>query len=451
VRSNANISPGAQGILYDGLYTFALRTVNILGLLAIGVLTARALGPGGKGLYALPMVQAGLVSTAFAGLSSATSYYLLNGKAGRSVVASSSMAMLLFVIVAAVAVLPIAAVGHAEWAAPAAIASLPAVALVNVVTGYVVGIKRVRHATTVTLATTVATFVFTAGGIILVARTPFVAIAAWIASTTLVGAIAWAAMLVHARTLDRGNPVDFGSYVRMALKVGATSLISLLNYRADLYIVAILLPPADLGLYSVATSASQGLLLPTQAAALVTSPHIGAREQRSAAQLAARCVRNNLLAAAALCALLFAVAPFVIRLFYGEAFVPLVPSLRILLIGVVMLALGSPIASYFTLKLGKPEIPLVLAAISAAICIAGSLALVPRAGISGAAIASSAAYIIGQVAGLWYFARTTGITPAELLVPTQGDVHLYSSFMRQVWRDGIHFFSLRLNPTGKST
>jgi O-antigen/teichoic acid export membrane protein len=378
----------------------------------------------------LPIVQAGLVSAAFTGLSSATSYYLLNGNAGRSILRPMVISIVIFVVAGSIAILPIAAVAHAMWAAAPAIASLPAVALINAVTGYVVGIRRVRAATSLAVATTFATLLFTAAGLFLVALTPFAAIIAWVAAATLVAVIAWGAMLLHARSLKPGSAIDPASYTRMALKVGAASLVSLLNYRADLYIVAVLLPPLDLGLYSVATSAPQALLLPTQVAAFVTSPHIGGLDRAAAARLAARCVRNNLLVAVVLCAVLFAVAPIVVGFFYGDAFLPLVPALRILLAGVVFLALGSPVSTYYTLKLAKPEIPLILAGASAAVCIAGCFLLIPLLGIEGAALASSAGYIIGQGLGLWYFARTTGVAPSFMLVPTVSDLRVYWNLLR---------------------
>ena len=427
-----NARPTAHGLIADGVYTFALRIVNIAVALALGVLTARLLGPAGKGIYALPMVEAGLVSTGFAGLSSATSYYLLNASAGRRIVATATKASLLFVAAGAIAVIAIAWIGRAPWAALPAVVSLPAVAGVNLVTGYVVGIKRVRYATTLTVAGTVVTFACMAVALLAFSRTPWAAIAAWLASTTLVAVVAYAAVLIHARTLARGHRVPLGTYLKMALKVGATSLVSLLNYRADLYIVAVVLPPIDLGLYTVAISAAESLLVPTQVAALVTSPHIGGLESHAAARLAARCVRNNMLAALCLCVALFVAAPFLVKLLYGAAFLPLVPALRVLLIGVVALSLGSPVSNYYTLKLGKPEIPLVLAAASAAICIAGCIVMVPHLHIVGAALASTVAYIAGQGLGLGYFAYKTGISPATMLIPKLEDFAIYYRYARGV-------------------
>ncbi len=433
----SSIGPGTRSAISDGIFTFALRIANVLAALILGVLTARLLGPAGKGVYALPMVQAGLLSTGFAGLMSATSYFMLNERSGRRIVATASYAALGFIAVAALGVLALAAIGHSLWAAPAAIASLPAVAAVNVVTGYVVGIRRVRYATTVALATTLATLSFMGAGLFLVARSPFVAIAAWIASTSLVAFAAYAAMLVHSRRLERGQPVPVRRFWHMALKIAATGFVSLLNYRADLYIVAVLLPPAELGLYTVAVSGAESLLVPTQVAALVSSPHIGSLQPAAAAQLAARCVRNNLLAALAVCVGLFALAPFLVGLLYGAAFVPLVPSLRILLAGVVALSLGSPISNYYTLKLGKPEIPLVLAGVSAAICIAVTLVLVPHAGIEGAAIGSTVAYVVGQGLGLGYFARRTGVRWSQMLVPRLDDVAVYYHYARSFRRASV--------------
>lgn len=421
----------------DGLYTFVMRIVNMLGAIALGVLTARLLGPAGKGVYALPMVQAGLVSTIYNGLNSATAYYLLNGKAGRSVLQPAILAGVLVTIASSMVVAAIAWFAHTPWAALPAVASLPAVALTNVVSGYVVGIKRVRYATTIAVGTTLTTFAIMLVGLFLVARNAWVAIIVWVVASTIVAVVAFAIMLLHARRMPSGDAVPFRDYLRLALKVGVTGMVSLLNYRADLYIVALFLAPAELGLYTVAVSAAESLLVPTQVAALVTSPHIGGLEIGAAARLAARCVRNNMLVALIVCAVLFVLAPVVVKLLYGPPFLPLVPALRILLIGVVALSLGSPVASYYTLKLGKPEIPLVLAAASAALCIGGAIVLVPRIGITGAALASTIAYIAGQGLGLGYFARRTGLSARSMLLPTVGDVMIYYEYARRLAQGGM--------------
>jgi O-antigen/teichoic acid export membrane protein len=438
-----------QSILNDGLYTFVVRTLNIAAALAVGVLTARILGPAGKGIYALPVIQSGLVATAFPGLSSATSYFLLNGNAKAGILRPITITSIFFVAAGSLVVLLVAALSNALWAAPAAIASLPAAAMAMAVTGYVTGIKRVRYSSTFAIVTTLVTLVLTVLGFFIIARTPLTAIVAWVASTTVVSLLAWVAMAMHARKLGPGVPVDLRAYVRLALSVAATSIVSMLNYRGDLYAVAILLPPFDLGLYSVATSAPQALLLPTQVAATVTSPHIGALERPAAARLAGRCVRNNMLLAVLMCVILFAFAPLVVHAFYGAAFLPLVGSLRILLVGVVAYALGSPVSAYYTLKMARPHVPLLFAGVSAAACIALCIVLIPHFGIDGAAIASSAGYIAGQVLALRYFTRDTGIPLRTILIPTLEDVAVYHDFVRNLWRLGARSLTPSSSAAGK--
>lgn len=423
-------------VLYDGLFTFGMRIVNIVCAMGVGILTARVLGPTGKGLYALPSVEAGLIVSGFAGLSSALTYFLLHHKTGPGILRPALIAGALFVIAGAVAIVPLAFFSGQHWAALPAILSLPAGAATCLATGYAIGVKRVRYATALGTAVTVGTLALMLCGFFLISRTPGVAIVAWIAGNAVIAVVAVAAMAIHARKLEGDDVPTLGRFTKFSIKVGLVQLVSLLNYRADLYLVAIMTTPAALGVYTVAVSAAESLLLPTQVAALVTSPHIGSFEREPAAALAARCVRNNLLVALVVCAAIFVCCPPIVKLLYGPAFMPVVPALRILLAGVFALSLASPISSYFTLKLGRPEVPLLLAAGAAVICIAVTVALLPRLGIIGAATGSTVAYIVGQIAGIWYFASQTKISLRTILLPTKEDLQVYAAFGSRVFQDG---------------
>ncbi|HKU68029.1 MAG TPA: polysaccharide biosynthesis C-terminal domain-containing protein [Candidatus Baltobacteraceae bacterium] len=428
--------PMGTRVMYDGLYTFVMRIFNAACAAGLGILTARLLGPAGKGLYALPGVEAGLVVSIFSGLGSALSYFLLNRKLSGRVLFTALGVGALFLCGAAVVLVPIALLSGERWALFPALASLPGAAAVNLAAGYAIGVKRVRYSTAANVAVTVFMLALMAAGLFLVGRSAHVAIAAWIAATSIVGLVALAAVAVHARRLTGTQTVSGREFGFFALKVGLVNLVSLLNYRADLYIVALLTSPAELGLYTVAVSAAESLLVPTQVTALVTSPHIGSLEAKQAATLAAQCVRHNVIIALVVCAALFVFAAPLLRLLYGQAFLPVAPALQILLLGVFAMSLGSPMASYFTLKLGRPEVPLSLAGASALICIVTSLVLVPTLGIYGAAVGSSAAYIGGQIGATWYFTRSTGVELGELLLPTRADFSVYWRFLGRLLRDG---------------
>jgi O-antigen/teichoic acid export membrane protein len=414
----------------DGLHVFGMRILTMVFAAALGVLTARVLGTHARGLYVTPMVFAGLVTAAFGGLSSATSYFLLRRAAGRGVVLAAVITASSFIVTGAGATAVLAVVGHALWAAPAAIISLPGPAALMVVTGYVIGTHRVRGSAVLASASpalTLAVMLVMFFGI--GQRNVTGAIAGWLIATNLIGIAAIVWMAFDARRLPAGHasPRAFTAY---SLRSGLVGLVTLLNYRADVYIVAVLGTPAMLGMYTLAVSAAETLLSATQVTAVVTAPHVGSLEQGAAASLAARAVRHNVLVAGVSCAALALVAPFAVYLLYGSAFMPVVPAMRVLLIGVFALSLGSPMATYFTIRLGRPEVPLVLVSMSALICIGGSILLIPRLGLVGAALASTVAYVAGQSAAIIWFASVARIDIRAMLIPRGSDLRTYLEVVR---------------------
>lgn len=415
-------------IVGDGVYTLALRLINMALAAVVGVITARALGPAGRGIYALPMVDAALVTASFTGLSIATSYFLLRENAGCGVFRAAFSTAAVFVGAGAAMTVVIAAFTHHLWVSVPAMLSLPGAAALVLAYGYAVGTHRVRINTSLSVLNTLLLFAFMATAITVLGHRPGAAILAWVSGSDLLGAgvIVW--MLLDARKRFPEAPekhVGFLRYLSYAARVGSVSLVSLLNYRADVYVVAILTSPAMLGIYTLAVTAAETLLLATQVTSQVTLPHLGSMEMRAAQHFTARCVRHNVIVAAACCGLLALAAPFVVRLLYGPEFMPMVPALRVLLVGVFALSLGSPMSNFFTLRLGKPEIPLVLAGVSAVICIATSIVLVPRIGLVGAALGTTAAYVIGQSAAVVYFSRLSGIAITGILIPRLSDMEAY--------------------------
>ncbi len=426
----------ANRVMYDGLFTFAMRIANVACAAGLGILTARMLGPAGKGLYALPVVEAGLVISAFGGLSNATSYFLLNRRLSASYLRSVSLVALGLVAVGVLALVPIAFFGGHGWSALPAMLALPASAAVNVATGFAIGIRRVRYPSLLNVATTITTLALMGFGFLIAGRTPQVAISAWILGSSAIALFAVAFIARNARALRGPDVVGLREYGRFCVKVSFVNLVSLFNYRADLYMVALWTTPANLGLYTAAIAAAESLLVPTQVAALVTTPHIGGLDVGTAGRLTARCVRNNLLIAVLVCGALYALAGPVVHFLYGTAFMPMLPALRVLLFGVLALSLGSPISTYFTLKLGHPEVPLRLATLSAAICVVVCVLSIPRFGITGAALGSTSGYAVAQIGAILYFSKRASLGLRFILIPTLGDFRLYASFLAGVYRDG---------------
>lgn len=427
-------SPLRAKLFSDGLFSFAGRLGSMVLAAMLGVLTARVLGPHGRGIYAMPMVASGLVGAIFPGLSLSASFYLLREKAGRSVIGPLFTVSAVALAVGAAAASVIAWSEHAPWAAvPASLALFGQMSLM-LASGYATGTHRVRYNTTFGLYNTGATIAIMGAAFLTVAHTPIIAIWSWVTATDLVGVAMLIWILTDSRKLPVGPPVRVVAMLWYAARTGAVSLVSLLNYRADIYIVATMGTPEMLGMYSVAVSAAETLLAVTQVTGVVATPHIGSMDERASAALTARCVRHNVLISGVSSGALALVAPFAVHLLYGPAFLPVIPAMRVLIVGVFALSLGSPMSAFFTIRLARPGVPFVLASLSAVICAGVSIALLPRIGLVGAALGSTLGYAISQSIAIVYFSRTASVPVETIILPRLSDISAYTGAIRSIIR-----------------
>ena len=215
--------------------------------------------------------------------------------------------------------------------------------------------------------------------------------------------------MLDALSVRDREPVEPWAFLAYAARIGLIGLVSILNYRIDLYMVAFFTSHSQLGFYSTAVSAAETLLVAAQVGSIVTVPHIGSLGAREAAHLTARCVRNNFAFITVLCIAAALVAPLAVSLLFGAAFLPAVAPLRVLLIGIIPMSAASIISSYYTLNAKKPQYPLVIAGASALICAAISLILIPRIGIVGAAIGTTVSYVSTVIASMIVFSLQTKV------------------------------------------
>lgn len=407
-----------QGVLKDSVHTLVVRVLNILIAAALGILTARLLGAGQRGVYLLPILNATLASSVFGGLNSATSYFMLNAGAGRSVLRPAIATAGVFVGAAAIVVVILGIWQQRVWSiAPAAIC-LPPLALTYITGGYCLGVHRVRYANLFIALSSVIAIAMMLFGLLLVSKTAGVAIVMWIAATVLSAGIGGLYLALSSRQLQSGSPVPFMGYLAFAVQSGLTNVLTILNLRVDVYIIAALTSSATLGIYTVAVSGAEALKVLTLVLSQTAAPRIGSMDIAESARFTARCIRNNILAALAPCALIIACAPWLLGLLYGAAFLPASPSLRILAIGIFASAPASVLATFYTLKLGRPMVSFWNNGLSATVCASLSVLLIPRLGMAGAAMGSTAGYIASAAVLVVMFVNKTKL-PVEIVLLAQ--------------------------------
>jgi O-antigen/teichoic acid export membrane protein len=222
---------------------------------------------------------------------------------------------------------------------------------------------------------------------------------------------------------------------RFAIPAHCGNVLSYLNYRIDQFIIAVLLPPEQLGFYVIAVGLAERLWIPTGAVATALLPHLTNSREHDPA-LSAVIARHVMLWTGAACLLVFALADVVVRVLYSSAFAPTVAPLRWLLPGIFTLAAGKLLVAEMLAR-EKIRFTVWVGATATLVNVAGNLVLVPRMGISGSALASSISYSLVSLIVTWYYVRETGV-PWTTLVPRRSDLLAYIA----LWRRFIHPVSI---------
>ncbi|MDP3960829.1 MAG: oligosaccharide flippase family protein [Pseudorhodobacter sp.] len=187
-------------------------------------------------------------------------------------------------------------------------------------------------------------------------------------------------------------------YLRKALGYGVKAhlgnILSFLNYRLDLFLVNLLAGPAAAGLYAVAVRLSEQLWIISQAVSTVIFPRLSAMAGDEAARrrftpVVARLVLWITLFGAGVLAV---IARPLIELLFGTEFLAAEWVMYILLPGIVLLSCARVLAHDLAAR-GWVGVNLAIATIAVAINLIGNALLIPKIGISGAAAATSAAYL----------------------------------------------------------
>ncbi|MFN2461912.1 MAG: polysaccharide biosynthesis C-terminal domain-containing protein [Candidatus Velthaea sp.] len=424
-------APPRVSMITAGVVTLASRIAVILLSAVTGIISARMLGPAERGLYVIPGIEASFVFATFSGLSVAVSYFMLNRSAGRGALRPALLTAAGLIAAGSGVITVMGVTAHATWSIAPAITALVPYAALNVASGYFLGRARVVTNTLLMSSLALATFVFITAALVQFGARAAVAVNAWLVALFVV-AIAGAVLVWSDARFKPNVPVPFREFSAYALKIGLTNLTSLLNYRIDVYLVALYTKPADLAVYTLAVMAAELVGTFTQVVPQITLPEIGRLNIAESADYTARWARANVALAGIACAGLFVLAPYLITIAYGEAFAGAVQPLRVLLIGAFAMAPCSLFSTYFTIKLGRPRLPLVINVSSAVVSAAIGVVLIPRIGVMGGAVATAVSYVLGTVIALVYFARISGMSvPATMLVRRE-DLVLLQGILRRL-------------------
>ena len=377
--------------------------------LVTGVLVARILGPEGRGLYAVAVTVATTgVQFGNLGLHASNTYTVAKNRDVLSLIVGNS----LFASFAIGSIFAAAAwIFFVVWPSLAplhglllvlALAWIPLGLAHMLLQNILLGIFDVRAYNVIELATQASGIVLL--GVLLFFKIVTVTTVYAIGFVSLIISIVWTYWRIKLHLADPpGLSLSlFKENIQYGLKAYIAAFFSFLVLRIDILMIKYLLNAEEAGYYSIAVNMADLIYLLPVITGTILFPKLSAlhsnQEKRTYTKKAAK-----LTAVVMLCFILFSafLASPIVRLLFGNAFLPAVPSFLWLLPGVLMLSVNVIFMNYFA-SIGMPLITIYSPAVAAICNVLLNLKLIHAFGIVGASLSSVFSYGLMLCASVLY-------------------------------------------------
>jgi O-antigen/teichoic acid export membrane protein len=227
-----------------------------------------------------------------------------------------------------------------------------------------------------------------------------------------------------------GFPFEFDkSIFKKAIDFGLRSyvscLLAFLVLRSDIYLINVFRGLYDVGLYSLAVSFSDGILLIVSSITLVLLPKITA-EQNQSSEFTLRIARLVSVIMIFILFCSFIGARFVIKFLFGDSFLPSLLPFYILLPAIYFWSLSSILTQLFVSK-GYPWFSVFIWLPGLVINVILNILFIPYYGIVVAAWTSLLAYFLNFLLHYFYFQKYRKTSLKEIIIPSFDEIR---SFLR---------------------
>jgi antigen flippase len=406
---------GAQVPLGRAFLVTMLGSLGVLSLnLLTGLLTARLLGPVGKGEFVSITVWVGMVSlVAQVGLTDAVTFlqarYADDGPAILGTAAALVATLSCVGIAVVVLLVPLAFRAqstHTQTLARLMMLSVLTVMGLEVSLGLVAGH---HHFRVLALCEFGQPFLFASALLILLSQTSITlsrAAGAYAGSYGIVF-VATLTYLLARHGIGRPSRQFARRLLSYGLRLQGSTLGALGNARLDILVMPALLVPQAIGQYSIAVSAASMvvlLLLLFGGLYRVVVPVASRQGGAAGMALVERTVRLVLASASASALAMAVFCPWLIRVVYGDKFAGSVTPLRLLLPGVVVWC-GSYILVGGLQAADRPTRASQAQLLGLAATVIGLALTLPTLGIKGAAITSTVSCTVVFLSALFFLGR----------------------------------------------
>ena len=406
--------PGAESVKKNTLEVLLFRGFATPLALLIVVIQSRVLQPSGRGAFVLAVLTVTVFSRLLGDLGTATTNRLSSGEEDLGRLTAGALRLAFgFGLVCSVLIItvgPLASDIGVEIALFAALALTPSL-VTRTLCGILLGTANIRLWNWLQITPAVVGF---AAFLVLCVAFDFGvrgAVIAWMLGHVTAATIG---MILTRRVwwggLTKRLPRGSGrALVRLALTMGAANVVTLVNYRIELFILGHYRDLDEVGIYSISVQVAESLWLITTAfATAVWATAIHESEDRAAA-LIVRSAGKALLYISLAAVAIVVVAPFVLPLIFGEKYEDSVRPTQLLAPGIVLYGPVAILTIYLSVRRGRALLTLAGPIVSLFVTAALALMLIPDRGPNGAAIASSVGYAVSAVVVWMMFIRVAGL------------------------------------------
>lgn len=432
-----------NSISKNSAITFLSQILTFILGFATSIILARALGPKGKGMYTLiiliPIVMSKLGSL---GIEAANVYftgskkYKIEDIVSNSLLSSillGSILLLLFFTIYRLSILQNFLKSNQLndiylWFA---VLAVPFLLLSGYLIGIFLGKEEIIIYNKINILQTVFNLILIVILLLIFKQGIFGVIIAYLLTSIFIALLVISFIKKYTKINISYNRKLFKDTIYYGIKVYFSNLTTFINYRLDIFLVAFFLGSIEVGYYSIAVGIAEKIWMLPGSIATILFSRVSSIKDVEADNLTPRVARHTFFIILIISLILAVLAKPLIEILFGDAFLPSVMPLLILLPGIIALSFPKILTADLAGR-GKPKYSLYASVISLGVNIPLNLWLIPRWGISGAAFASSVAYIIGTLVVIAAFIKISGKSWGEILIIKKIDFQDYKNILYKI-------------------
>jgi O-antigen/teichoic acid export membrane protein len=418
---------------------FVCRIIALIASIALSIVIARVLGPTGKGVYAMIFLISSLLYLLGSfGIDTANTYFTGKKSFKLKFLVSNS---LFFGLCNGIGLILIFLLFYYFFGNlffkginPSFIylvlITVPFTLITNYLAGILLGKQKIKELNWIMVFTSLANLV----GVVLLLLIFKKGILSLILLSILISIIN---SLISISLVSKFAKIKFSFYPKafklcfnFGIKGYLADIIMFLNYRLDMVLVNFFMNITQVGFYSLAVNIAEMMWYLPKSIFTVLFSEVASQKGNSG-ELTARVCRINTFILILLSISVILFARLGIKILYGSNFLPSLLPLLLLIPGIIFIGMISPIAGY-RIGIGQIKYAPKINIITLIINISLNLILIPKLGISGAAIATSISYLGTNIMESYLFKKFSGISWKDTFVIKKGDFIFFKNLLFRI-------------------